>query len=102
MCGYMYILKCVEDSYYVGSTVDLDNRLEEHKQWLGANFTSDRLPIELVYVETFHDIEKAFFREKQIQKWSRKKKEALINGDINRLKQLAKNQTRHPAQEDEE
>ena len=96
MSGYMYILKCADDSFYVGSTNDLDSRLEEHNSGSGANFTKDRLPVELVYCEKFDWIDQAFYREKQIQKWSRKKKIALINGDIQKLKLLAKNHTRHP------
>jgi putative endonuclease len=96
MEAYMYILKCVDDSYYTGSTNDLEARMEEHHAGRGANFTSERLPVMLVYCELFERIDEAWFREKQIQKWSRKKKEALIAGDKNQLRELAKNYTRFP------
>lgn len=74
----MYILKCCDDTYYTGSTIDLERRLGQHKSGEGANYTMKRLPVELVYYEEFSRIDKAFYREKQVQGWSQKKKEALI------------------------
>lgn len=87
---YTYILKCADDSYYTGSTKDLERRLNQHQSGEGANHTKKRLPVQLVYVEISDRIDHAFYREKQIQKWSRKKKEALINGELNQLQELAK------------
>lgn len=78
MKGYMYILECSDGSYYTGSTVDLEKRFIEHQNGEGANHTKKRLPVELVYYEEFDRIDKAFYREKQVQGWNRKKKEALI------------------------
>lgn len=78
MKGFMYILKCSDDSYYTGSTTDLELRLMQHQNGKGANHTKKHLPVELVYYEEFQRIDKAFYREKQVQGWSRKKKEALI------------------------
>ena len=86
----MYILKCANGSYYTGSTTDLEMRVEEHRNGLGANFTRKHLPVELVYAEEFSRIEDAFCREKQIQGWTRKKKEALIAGNFDKLKEFAK------------
>ena len=74
----MYILKCADESYYTGSTINLERRLVEHQSGEGANHTKKRLPVELVYFEEFNRIDLAFYREKQIQKWRREKKEALI------------------------
>lgn len=74
MIGYMYILKCKNDSYYTGSTIDLEKRLKEHNDGLGSNHTKKYRPVELVYCEIFQRIDKAFYREKQIQGWSRAKK----------------------------
>ena len=79
MKGYMYILKCSNGSYYTGSTVNLEKRIEQHKNGMGSKHTKRYLPVELIYYEEYDRIDKAFFREKQIQGWSRKKKEALIN-----------------------
>jgi putative endonuclease len=78
MKGFMYILECSDGSYYTGSTVDLERRINEHQNGKGANHTKKRLPIKLVYFEEFERIDLAFNREKQIQGWSRRKKEALI------------------------
>ncbi len=60
------------------STNNLERRLTEHQNGEGANFTKKHLPVELVYFEEFQRIDEAFYREKQVQGWSRKKKEALI------------------------
>ena len=90
MKGFMYILQCNDLSYYTGSTTNLKERLSQHLQGLGANYTKERLPVKLVYYEEFQNIEYAFIREKQIQKWSKLKKEALIEGSIEKLKILSK------------
>ncbi|WP_298147335.1 GIY-YIG nuclease family protein [Flavobacterium sp.] len=89
--GYMYILKCRDGSYYVGSTFDLELRLNQHQCGEGANHTRKRLPVELVYYEEFDRIDEAYYREKQVQKWRREKKEALINGLHDNLPELARN-----------
>ncbi|MDO9512906.1 MAG: GIY-YIG nuclease family protein [Bacteroidales bacterium] len=89
MKGYMYILLCSNGQYYTGSTNDLEIRLAEHQNGLGANFTRKHRPVELVYYEEFQRIDDAFYREKQVQGWGRKKKEALINGVTNKLHDLA-------------
>ncbi|MGV7930665.1 MAG: GIY-YIG nuclease family protein [Spirochaetota bacterium] len=88
--AYMYILKCVDNTYYTGSTVNLERRLQEHQNQQGAYYTSKRLPLELVYYEEYSRIEEAFNREKQVQGWSRKKKEALIEARSEELPALAK------------
>ena len=95
MNGYMYILKCANGQYYTGSTKDLERRIAQHQAGEGANFTRKHLPIELVYFEEFERIDEAFFREKQVQGWSRKKKEALINREFDKLPELSKNYTQH-------
>ena len=82
----MYILECADGSYYTGSTKDLELRLMEHQAGEGANHTRKRLPVRLVFFEEYSRIDDAFYREKQVQGWSRKKKEALINGLSNELK----------------
>ena len=90
MKGYMYILLCADGSYYTGSTIDLERRLEQHQNGEGANHTKKRLPVTLLYYEEYSRIDEAFYREKQVQGWSRKKKEALIEGKIELLPELAK------------
>jgi putative endonuclease len=95
MKGYMYILLCSNGQYYTGSTNDLERRLAEHNSGKGANFTRKHLPVELVYFEEFERIDDAFYREKQVQGWNRRKKEALINGETHKLHALSecKNET---------
>ena len=88
--GYLYILECAGGSYYTGSTNDLERRLKEHKGGNGAKFTKSRLPVDLVYYEEYKRIDEAFYREKQIQGWSHKKKKALIEGKHDSLPRLAR------------
>ena len=87
---YMYILECADGSYYTGSTWDIEKRLWEHKQGLGANYTKKRLPVKLVYSEEYERIDDAFYREKQVQGWSRRKKKALIEERIEDLPRFSK------------
>lgn len=85
----MYTLECSNGAYYTGSTIDLALRLEQHQNGEGANFTKKYLPVKLVYYEEFMRIDEAFYREKQVQGWGRKKKEALANGFLDTLHELA-------------
>jgi putative endonuclease len=89
MKGYMYILLCADGTYYTGSTTHLELRLAQHQAGEGANHTKKRLPVKLIYYEEYSRIDLAFDREKQVQGWSRKKKEALIRGDTHLLPELA-------------
>ena len=95
MKGYLYILRCSNGLYYTGSTNDLEKRMQQHQNGEGANFTKKHLPVELVYLEEFQRVDDAYYREKQVQGWSRKKKETLINGEENKLHELSecKNET---------
>src|SRR5690554_2819473 len=88
---YTYILLCSDDSYYVGVTNNIERRFSEHTT--GENSTSytySRRPLKLVYFESSKYIINAIAREKQLKGWTRKKKEALINGWEGELKELAK------------
>jgi putative endonuclease len=89
----MYILECADGSYYTGSTKDLERRLCEHQNALGANYTKRRLPVKLVYYEEYLRIDEAFYREKQVQGWSHNKKKALIEGCSKDLPLLSRNYT---------
>jgi len=87
--GYTYILECSDGSFYTGSTIDLARRFRQHQNGEGANHTKKRLPVKLVYVETYPRIDTAFYREKQIQGWSRRKKLALIENNKEKLPELS-------------
>ena len=90
MKAFMYILQCSDNTYYVGSTKNLTLRIEEHNHGEGAEYTKHRLPVKLVYYEECFNIKDAFLREKQVQGWSRKKREALIKGEYDKLPELSK------------
>ena len=88
--AWMYILECADGSYYVGSTKNLERRIEQHQSGNGSRYTSGRLPVTLVYGEEYDRIADAFYREKQVQNWSRVKREALINNNAETLPSIAK------------
>jgi putative endonuclease len=88
---FVYIVICSDDSYYTGVTNDLERRIAEHNFGNDEkSYTYSRKPVKLVYSELFNDIKDAIKAEKQIKGWTRKKKEALISNDVNKLKELAK------------
>ncbi|MBO4778772.1 MAG: GIY-YIG nuclease family protein [Bacteroidales bacterium] len=95
MKGYMYILLCNDGSYYTGSTNNLELRLQQHFAGEGANHTKKHPPVKLLYYEEFDKIDEAFYREKQVQGWSRKKKEALIHREYEKLPELSRNYTQY-------
>jgi putative endonuclease len=86
MKGWVYILKCADDTYYTGSTNNIFIRIHQHSIGIGAIYTAKRLPVELVYLKKIVSVSDAFYREKQIQGWSRRKKEALMKSDVESLK----------------
>ena len=87
---FVYILKCADESFCVGSAIDLEDRLRRHNSGKGAVFTASRRPVKLVYKEPCQNLDDAVKRERQIKKWSRAKKEALINGELESLKKLSR------------
>lgn len=87
---HVYILRCADGSYYVGSTEDLKGRENAHNNGRGAKYTFLRRPVQLVCSESYDSLEKSMGRERQLKRWSRTKKEALIIRDAARLKQLSK------------
>ncbi len=89
MAAWVYILRCVDKSYYTGCTTNIDQRFYEHQAGVFPGYTSSRRPVELVWLEEFPDINQAIDVERQLKGWSRKKKEALIQGDFNLLHELA-------------
>jgi predicted GIY-YIG superfamily endonuclease len=90
---FVYIVQCRDGLYYTGVTNDLEKRLNEHNSGLFDGFTSTRLPVTLVYHQSFQFVDDAIRAEKQIKGWSRDKKEALINGDFEGLKLLSKSKS---------
>jgi putative endonuclease len=88
---YVYILHCSDNTYYTGVTSNLSQRIIPHQSGHFSNsYTSKRLPIVIKYYCEFTNIEMAIDCEKQIKKWSKVKKEALITGDFDLLIELSK------------
>jgi len=85
---YVYILRCADNSLYVGQTADLESRLAKHADGTAAAFTARRRPVELVYSEFHATKESARRRERQLKRWTRAKKEALVVGDLALLRRL--------------
>jgi putative endonuclease len=96
IAAWVYMLRCSDGSYYVGSArgETLDKRMAEHQSGALGGYTSTRRPVELVWSEWFQSITDAIAVERQIKGWNRAKKQALIAGDYDKLPELAKRRTR--------
>ena len=90
MVFYVYILRCVDGSYYVGHSDELERRLTAHQSGEITGYTYSRRPVRLVFTEEFASRYEALQRERQIKGWSRRKKEALITEDWDGLKRLSR------------
>ena len=88
---HAYLLRCNDGSYYAGHTDDIDLRMALHATGVLGGYTAKRLPVHLVWSDSFPTRDDAFAAERQIKGWSRAKKEALIAGDWERVSNLARN-----------
>ncbi|EJB07531.1 putative endonuclease containing a URI domain [Rhizobium leguminosarum bv. trifolii WSM597] len=87
----VYILRCSDGSYYTGlSKQEIEARVWEHNAGTYDGYTAKRLPVDLVFTETYDRIIDAIARERQIKGWSRRKKEALVALDYEVLPELSK------------
>ena len=78
---FTYILRCADETLYVGHTEDLASREQAHNDGKGAKYTAARRPVRMVYAEEHVKAASAIAREHQLKQWSREKKEALIRDD---------------------
>ena len=86
---FVYILRCADRSLYIGHANDLAARIARHNAGAAnCSFTCNRRPVTLAYSENFASREAAVRRERQLKRWTRAKKEALIAGDTPSLKRL--------------
>ncbi|MBI5121770.1 MAG: GIY-YIG nuclease family protein [Rhodospirillales bacterium] len=93
MSAFVYIVRCSDGSYYVGSArMGLELRIAEHNAGTYGGYTAKRRPVALVYSQEFERVEDCIAVERQLKGWSRAKKEALIHGDVVKLMVLAKRQ----------
>lgn len=83
-----YILRCADGALYIGTTEDLDSTIGADNAGEAALFTPRRRPVALVYAEAHPTRLAAVQRERQVKRWTRAKKEALICGDLALLKRL--------------
>jgi predicted GIY-YIG superfamily endonuclease len=88
---YVYILECSDGTYYTGHTDDFGQRMAQHGEGMGARYSSKRRPLKLLWATDCQTREQAFEFEKQIQGWSRAKKQALMRGDFEVLPGLSLN-----------
>jgi putative endonuclease len=98
MGAFVYMLRCADDSFYVGSATgdDLSRRIAEHETGALPGYTSLRLPVTLVWSEHFSRITDAIAAERKIKGWSRAKKQALIDGDWTGLQALSRRRAGRP------
>jgi putative endonuclease len=98
MGAFVYMLRCADKSYYVGSATgdDLTKRIAEHQSGAYPGYTWSRRPVSLVWSEYFDRITDAIAAERQIKGWSRAKKEALISGNWNSVKSLSRRRAGRP------
>jgi putative endonuclease len=85
---HVYILRCADDSLYVGLTNDVVAREQAHNEGRASRYTAKRLPVTVVYSEECASLQEAVKREHQVKRWTRAKKAALIAGDLARLRRL--------------
>jgi predicted GIY-YIG superfamily endonuclease len=85
---FVYIVRCADGSLYIGETNDVDLRLRRHNEGRASEFTARRRPVVLAYSEQYPTRQAALPRERQLKRWTRAKKEALIAGDTALLKRL--------------
>ena len=91
MGAYVYMLRCADGSFYIGSATgdDLSVRVDQHNAGSYPGYTFKRRPVVLVWSEHFDRITDAIAVERQLKGWSRAKKEALIRSDWTSISQLA-------------
>ena len=87
---FVYMLRCVDGSFYVGHTDDLDKRIEEHERGGKCLYTSQRRPLRLIWFDEFPTRDEAKAAEIQIKAWSRVKKVALARSSVEALRHAAR------------
>ncbi len=83
------MLRCADDSFYVGHTDNLERRITLHHSGELAGYTHKRRPVVLVWQQDFATREEALAAERQVKGWGRAKKQALIEGDWKAIRRHA-------------
>ena len=92
--SFTYLLRCADETLYVGHTEDLASRERTHNGGHGAKYTAARRPVHMVYAEEHASVVSAIARENQLKRWSHKKKEALIIDNRAALRSLGRRSTK--------
>jgi putative endonuclease len=91
MSACLYILRCADGSYSVGTARSgLETRIAEHQASALDGYTARRRPVTLVFHQDFESIKDAVAAERQVEGWRREKKEALIRGEFAALPFLSR------------
>jgi putative endonuclease len=78
---YVYVVECLDNTYYTGCTWNIPNRVDQHISRLGSKYTAKHGFKKLVYFEEWNNLQDARKREKQIKDWNQEKKKKLISGE---------------------
>lgn len=91
MAFWVYLLKCSDDSFYVGHTDNIELRIAQHNAGAFPGcYTFNRRPLHMVFTQDFPTREEALAMERRVKGWSRAKKNALIKGDWAEISRLAR------------
>ncbi|MBH1999036.1 MAG: GIY-YIG nuclease family protein [Sphingomonadaceae bacterium] len=91
MTVHAYLLRCRDGSFYAGHTENLELRIAQHEQGVTGGYTATRRPVVLVWTEILGHGMRRSLPSAVSKGWSRATKQALIDGDWERLKRLARN-----------
>jgi len=92
---FVYMLLCADKSYYIGHTNNIEKRICEHENGTyPCCYTKSRLPVKIVFIQGFETRHEAFVAERQIKKWSRAKKQALVKQDWNEVSFFARRKSK--------
>jgi putative endonuclease len=86
----VHVRRCSDASLYVGHTTDLAEREGAHNSGFGSRYTAARRPVQIVYAEQYESLQESIERERQVKRWTAEKKEALVAGDVGRLRRLSR------------
>jgi putative endonuclease len=95
---HIYMLRCADNSFYIGSATgdDLAPRIDQHNAGSYPGYTFTRRPVVLVWSEYFDRITDGIAAERKIKGWSRAKKEALIRSDWAEVSRLSRRRSGLP------
>ena len=82
---YVYILFCADGTYYTGWTADVQKRLAVHNKGRGAKYTRGRLPVKLLWFDSFPNKSDAMKKEYALKQLSKREKQAITRGEVHKI-----------------